>query len=82
LNIVTTTKHKTLIYPRTGLLFYKKEFQNNINDSVFHCVQGELHQNAIGAISTQMSEAGTNDFKNYIIQVRKNAKDLADKFRL
>ena len=77
-DIVTTTTHKTLRGPRAGLIFYKKEFENQINESVFPGVQGGPHQNAIGAVATQMLEAGTDDFKNYIIQVRKNAKALAD----
>ncbi len=77
-DVVTTTTHKTLRGPRAGLIFFKKEFENQINESVFPGVQGGPHQNAIGAVATQMLEVQQPEFKEYIIQVKKNAKILAE----
>ena len=76
-DLVTTTTHKTLRGPRSGLIFFKKEYENQINESVFPGVQGGPHQNAIGAVATQMLEAQTDEFRDYIIQVKKNAQALS-----
>ena len=77
-DVVTTTTHKTLRGPRAGLIFFKKEFESRINESVFPGVQGGPHQNAIGAVATQMLEVQSQEFKEYIQQVKKNAKVLAE----
>ena len=50
-DIVTTTTHKTLAGPRAGIIFFKKEFETLINDSVFPGLQGGPHQNVIAAIA-------------------------------
>ena len=71
MNIVVTTTHKTLRGPRAGLIFFKKELKNQINDSVFPGVQGGPHQNAIGGVATQFLEAQSEEFVEYIKQVKK-----------
>ena len=76
-DIVTTTTHKTLRGPRAGLIFFKKEYENNINDSVFPGLQGGPHQNKIAGVCTQLLEAMQPEFKQYIQQVKKNANSLA-----
>ena len=58
-DIVTTTTHKTLRGPRSGMIFYKKEFENSINESVFPGVQGGPHNNKIGALCHQLYEVST-----------------------
>lgn len=77
-DIVTTTTHKTLRGPRSGIIFYKKQFENNINESVFPGVQGGPHNNKIAALCHQLKEVATPEFKNYIINVKKNAKILSN----
>lgn len=76
-DVVTTTTHKTLRGPRAGLIFYRKQFENQINNAVFPGLQGGPHQHQIAAIATQMKQVTTPDFKRYIQQVRSNAQTMA-----
>jgi glycine hydroxymethyltransferase len=76
-DIVTTTTHKSLRGPRAGLIFFRKEFEQQINDAVFPGLQGGPHENQIAAVATQLREVMTPDFKEYIKQVRSNAQRLA-----
>lgn len=76
-DVVSTTTHKTLRGPRSGMIFYKNQFKEAIDFSVFPGLQGGPHNHQIGALATQLLEAGTPEFKEYIIQVKKNAKHLA-----
>jgi len=76
-DIVTTTTHKTLRGPRAGMIFFKKELENKVHYSVFPGLQGGPHNNKIAGIATQLKEVMTPEFKIYIQQVKKNAKQLA-----
>ena len=77
-DIVTTTTHKTLRGPRSGLIFFKKEYEDDINFSVFPGLQGGPHQHQIAGVAVQLNEVMSDEFKEYMIQVKKNAKALAD----
>lgn len=77
-DIVTTTTHKSLRGPRAGMIFYKKQFEDRINNAVFPALQGGPHQNQIAGVATQLKEASTPEFKSYCNQVKKNAKILAN----
>lgn len=79
-DIVTSTTHKTLGGPRSGIIFYKKEFEERINFSVFPSIQGGPHENTIGALCYQLNLCKKPEFKDYIIQVKKNAKIMAEEF--
>jgi len=79
-DIVTTTTHKTLRGPRSGIIFFKKKFQSEINFSVFPGLQGGPHEHQIAGVATQLLEAQTPEFKHYIQQVKKNAKTMAQEF--
>lgn len=76
-DIVTTTTHKSLRGPRAGMIFFRKEFEQQINEAVFPGLQGGPHENQIAAVATQLREVQTPEFKSYIQQVRKNAQALA-----
>ena len=76
-DVVTTTTHKSLRGPRAGIIFYRKELEQQINDSVFPGLQGGPHEHQIAAIATQLKEVNTPQFKDYIKQVRLNAQKLA-----
>ena len=77
-DVVTTTTHKTLRGPRAGMIFYKSELKSKIDQSVFPGLQGGPHNHQIAGIATQLKEVMTPEFKDYIIQVKKNAKVLAN----
>jgi glycine hydroxymethyltransferase len=76
-DIVTTTTHKSLRGPRAGIIFFKRELEQQINDAVFPGLQGGPHENQIAAVATQLREVQTPEFKEYIKQVRLNAQKLA-----
>lgn len=78
-DIVTTTTHKTLRGPRAGMIFFKKQYEEEINNSVFPGLQGGPHEHQIAAISTQLLQVQTPEFKFYIQQVKRNAVALANK---
>ena len=77
-DIVTTTTHKTLRGPRAGMVFYKLAYKKQIDDSIFPGLQGGPHNHQIAAIATQLKEVDSPEFKEYIIQVKKNTKALAN----
>lgn len=80
-DVVTTTTHKTLRGPRAALIFFKKQLERQINDAVFPGLQGGPHQNQIAAVATQLREVQTPEFKEYMEQVRKNARALAEELK-
>ena len=61
------------------MIFYKKELEEQINFSVFPGIQGGPHQHQIGALCYQLNIVNSEEFKEYIIQVKKNAKIMAEK---
>tara|TARA_B100001094_G_scaffold72638_1_gene68926 strand:+ start:2011 stop:3324 length:1314 start_codon:yes stop_codon:yes gene_type:complete len=75
-DVVTTTTHKSLRGPRSGMIFSKKEFSDKIDFAVFPSIQGGPHNNVISAVAVALKEASTPEFHNYIIDVKKNAKQL------
>ena len=77
-DIVTSTTHKTLRGPRSGMIFFKREYEDKINFSVFPALQGGPHQHQIAGLATQLLEVQTPEFKTYIQQVKSNAKTLAE----
>ena len=80
-DIVTTTTHKSLRGPRSGMIFCRKEFSDKIDFSVFTSLQGGPHNNVISAVSVALKEATTDEYKIYIGQVKKNAKELGEKLK-
>ncbi|KAJ0398047.1 hypothetical protein P43SY_009984 [Pythium insidiosum] len=79
-DVVTTTTHKSLRGPRAGMIFFRKDergFENRINQAVFPALQGGPHEHQIAGIATQLKEVQSDEFKQYIRQVKANAKTLA-----
>ena len=76
-HIVTTTTHKTLRGPRGAVIFYRKEFEERINQAVFPGLQGGPHNHVIAGQAVAFKFAQTLEFKKYQTQVVKNAKAMA-----
>ena len=77
-DVVTTTTHKTLRGPRSGIIFYKKELGDAIDFAVFPGLQGGPHNHQVAGVANQLLEAQTPEFKEYIQQVKRNASTLAN----
>lgn len=76
-DIVTTTTHKTLRGPRSGLIMGKEIHAKAVNKTVFPGLQGGPHMHTIAAKAVAFKEASTPEFKSYAKQVIVNAKTLA-----
>ena len=94
-HIVTSTTHKTLRGPRGGIILMGKDFENPwglktpkgvtkmmsqlLNSAVFPGIQGGPLEHVIAAKAVAFGEALQPEFKEYALQVKKNAACLADK---
>ena len=76
-DIVSTTTHKTLRGPRSGLVMGREQYQKAINKAVFPGLQGGPHMHTIAAKAVTMHEASRPDFKEYAHQIVANARSLA-----
>lgn len=76
-DIVTTTTHKTLRGPRSGLIFFRKTFEKAINEAVFPGLQGGPHQNQIAGVACQMKEVRSPSYKEWAHRVVDNSRALA-----
>jgi glycine hydroxymethyltransferase len=94
-HLVTTTTHKTLRGPRGGMILVGTDEENDmgittpkgklktisqvVDSNVFPGFQGGPLMHVIAAKAVAFKEALSDDFKQYSVQVIKNAKTLADK---
>ena len=76
-DIVTTTTHKTLRWPRWAIIMSKEQFWPKIARAVFPWVQWGPHENLIAAKAVAFKEVLSEDFKIYSRQVVDNARFLA-----
>lgn len=79
-DIITTTTHKTLRGPRGGLIFCKPELAKKIDSAVFPGNQGGPLMHVIAAKAVCAEEAMTDEYKEYIKNVVKNCKTMAEEF--
>jgi len=95
-HVVTTTTHKTLRGPRGGLILMGEDFDNpkgvkfksgklktmssQVDMAVFPGNQGGPLEHVIGAKAIAFGEALEEDFLNYIVRVRNNAKAMSYEF--
>ena len=93
-HIVTSTTHKTLRGPRGGIILMGKDFDNPwgkttpkgevkkmsalLNSAVFPGIQGGPLEHVIAAKAVAFGEALTPAFREWALQVKKNAAVLAD----
>src|SRR6266513_324544 len=76
-HIVTSTTHKTLRGPRSGLILSKAEFAQAIDKVVFPGMQGGPLVHIIAAKAVCFQEAMRPEFREYARQTVANAKVLA-----
>ena len=77
-DVVTTTTHKTLRGPRSGLILSRDDkLAKKLNSAVFPGNQGGPLMHAIAAKAVCFKEALQDDFKTYQQQVVKNAQAMA-----
>jgi glycine hydroxymethyltransferase len=74
---VTSTTHKTLRGPRSGLVMCREQFAKDLNRAVFPEMQGGPLVHVIAAKAVCFKEAARDEFRVYIRQVLKNARVLA-----
>jgi glycine hydroxymethyltransferase len=95
-HIVTTTTHKTLRGPRGGMILMGNDFENPwklatpkgeikmmstiLNSAVFPGIQGGPLEHVIASKAVAYGEALTDEYLQYIIQVKKNAAVMAESF--
>ncbi len=77
-DVVTTTTHKTLRGPRGAMIMCNEELGEKIDKAVFPGLQGGPHNHITAGIAVALKEASTPEFKEYINQVIKNSKSLAN----
>jgi glycine hydroxymethyltransferase len=75
--VVTSTTHKTLRGPRSGLILSIAEHAKAIDKSVFPGTQGGPLEHVVAAKAVAFGEALSDDFKRYAARVVENAKTLA-----
>jgi glycine hydroxymethyltransferase len=76
-HIVTSTTHKTLRGPRSGIILAEERFGKEIDKNVFPGAQGGPLAHVMAAKAICFLEAMQPDFKVYIQNVLSNAKTLA-----
>ena len=95
-HIVTTTTHKTLRGPRGGMIMLGKDFPNPmghktmkgeikmmsavLDGAVFPGTQGGPLEHIIAAKAVAFGEALTDEYMDYVLQVKKNADAMAKAF--
>lgn len=78
---VTTTTHKTLRGPRSGMVLCKKKYAKKIDAMVFPGIQGGPLMHVIAAKAVAFKLAATGEFKEYQKRIVKNAKVLSDNLK-
>jgi glycine hydroxymethyltransferase len=91
-DVVTTTTHKSLRGPRGAMIFFRKgvrkttkkgkeimfDLEDKINFSVFPGHQGGPHNHTIAGLAVALKQAAEPAFKDYQIQVKKNALAMCE----
>ena len=77
-HIVTSTTHKTLRGPRSGMILSKQEFAKDIDKTVFPGMQGGPLVHLMAAKAVCFLEASQPSFRDYARQIVANAKAMAE----
>ena len=76
-HVVTTTTHKTLRGPRSGMILCQPDFAKKIDSAVFPGLQGGPLVHVIAGKAVMFAEALKPEFKIYIARVVENSKVMA-----
>jgi len=95
-HIVTTTTHKTLRGPRGGLILMREDFDNPfgiktpkgelrkmsalLDSGVFPGTQGGPLEHIIAAKAIAFGEALSDEYMDYVVNVKQNAATMAEAF--
>jgi glycine hydroxymethyltransferase len=80
-DFVSSTTHKTLSGPRSGLVLCREEHARALDRAVFPGMQGGPMEHVIAAKATCFRIAATPAFREYQSQIRANADALADELQ-
>ncbi len=85
-DVVSSTTHKTLRGPRSGLIFINKKINNGslvqkINEAVFPGLQGGPHNHQIAGVAFQLNEVIKPEFTEYMKKVVGMAKYLGESLK-
>lgn len=96
-HMVTTTTHKTLRGPRGGMIMIGRDFENPmglkspkgvirkmstvLDSGVFPGTQGGPLEHVIASKAVAFQEALSDEYLDYVIQVKKNAAVMAEEFK-
>ncbi|XP_071797778.1 serine hydroxymethyltransferase, cytosolic-like isoform X1 [Asterias amurensis] len=92
-DIVTSTTHKTLRGPRSGIIFFRRGLRNTlkngtqvmydierpINEAVFPGLQGGPHMHAVAGVAVALKQTMNPEFKQYAANVIQNAQVMCKK---
>ncbi|MGN0096800.1 MAG: serine hydroxymethyltransferase [Corynebacterium sp.] len=78
-DVVSTTVHKTLGGPRSGMILAKQEWAKKLNSSVFPGQQGGPLMHVVAAKAVSMKIAQTEDFRDRQARTLEGAKILAER---
>jgi glycine hydroxymethyltransferase len=81
-DFVTTTTHKTLRGPRSGLAMCRQQHAKELNKAVFPGLQGGPLMHIIAAKAVALKEAMSPEFRAYQAQVIANADRLSSRLTL
>lgn len=77
-DLVTSTTHKTLRGPRSGLILCKEQYAKALDKTIFSGIQGGPLEHVIAGKAVCFKETMQPEFKQYAHQVVLNARKLAE----
>jgi glycine hydroxymethyltransferase len=82
-DVMTTTTHKTLRGPRGGMILIREkgDIAKKVDKAMFPGFQGGPHMHQIAAKAVCFEEALQPQFKDYAVQIIKNAKAMEEVFK-
>ncbi len=79
-DVITSTTHKTLRGPRSGLILTKEKYRDKVDKAVFPGTQGGPLMHVIAAKAQAFIDAQKSSFVEYQKQVVNNSSAMADEF--